>query len=48
MIPAKREQLRKLKAEHGGKVLGEIKVENALGGMRYSPPLPPLSCEDYS
>jgi citrate synthase len=35
VIPAKREQLKKLKAEHGNKVIGEIKVENAIGGMRY-------------
>lgn len=35
VIPAKREQLKKLKAEHGNKVIGEIKVENVIGGMRY-------------
>ncbi|KAI5799508.1 citrate synthase-like protein, partial [Pyronema domesticum] len=34
VIPAKREQLKKLKAEHGNKVIGEIKVENVIGGMR--------------
>lgn len=34
VIPVKREQLKKLKAEHGHKSLGEIKVENAIGGMR--------------
>jgi len=34
VIPAKREQLKKLKTEHGHKVLGEIKVGNAIGGMR--------------
>ncbi|RPA99094.1 citrate synthase [Choiromyces venosus 120613-1] len=34
VIPVKREMLKKLKAEHGGKVLGEVKVENAIGGMR--------------
>jgi citrate synthase len=35
VIPAKRKQLEKLKAEHGQKVLCEVKVENAIGGMRY-------------
>jgi citrate synthase len=35
VIPAKRELLKKVKA-HGGKVIGEVKVENAIGGMRYS------------
>lgn len=35
VIPAKRKQLGELKAEHGQKVLGEVKVENAIGGMRY-------------
>lgn len=34
VIPAKRERLKKLKVEHGEKVLGEVKVENAIGGMR--------------
>ncbi|KAI5853904.1 citrate synthase-like protein [Tricharina praecox] len=34
VIPAKREQLKQLKAVHGQKVLGEITVENAIGGMR--------------
>ncbi|KAG0128293.1 citrate synthase-like protein [Tuber indicum] len=34
IIPAKREALKRLKAEHGQKVLGEVKVENAIGGMR--------------
>ncbi|KAG5999562.1 hypothetical protein E4U43_001993 [Claviceps pusilla] len=33
VIPAKRELLRKVKA-HGGKTIGEVKVENTLGGMR--------------
>ncbi|CUS13852.1 unnamed protein product [Tuber aestivum] len=33
VIPAKREMLKKLKVEHGEKVLGEVKVENAIGGM---------------
>ncbi|PNY28525.1 Citrate synthase, partial [Tolypocladium capitatum] len=32
-IPAKRELLRRVKA-HGGRTIGEVKVENALGGMR--------------
>jgi hypothetical protein len=35
VIPGKREQLKKLKTEHGNKTLGEIKVEQAIGGMRY-------------
>ncbi|KAG0642448.1 citrate synthase-like protein [Tuber brumale] len=34
VIPGKREALKRLKAEHGQKVLGEVKVENAIGGMR--------------
>jgi citrate synthase len=39
VIPVKREMLKKLKAEHGQKSLGEVKVENAIGGMRsVSPP----------
>ncbi|GAO18847.1 uncharacterized protein UV8b_01793 [Ustilaginoidea virens] len=33
VIPAKRELLKKVKA-HGGKTIGEVKVENTLGGMR--------------
>lgn len=33
-IPAKRELLKKVKAM-GGKVIGEVKVENTIGGMRY-------------
>jgi citrate synthase len=33
VIPAKRELLKKVKA-HGDKVIGEVKVENTLGGMR--------------
>ncbi|KAK4102342.1 citrate synthase-like protein [Parathielavia hyrcaniae] len=32
-IPAKRELLKKVKA-HGSKVIGEVKVENTIGGMR--------------
>ncbi|KAI9854536.1 MAG: hypothetical protein M1824_000301 [Vezdaea acicularis] len=34
VIPAKRELLKKVKSEHGSKVIGEVKVENAIGGMR--------------
>ncbi|KAI5809787.1 citrate synthase-like protein [Peziza echinospora] len=34
VIPEKREQLKKLKAEHGHKSLGDVKVDMALGGMR--------------
>ncbi|MCJ1311565.1 hypothetical protein MMC25_005238 [Agyrium rufum] len=33
IIPAKRELLKKVKS-HGDKVIGEIKVENVIGGMR--------------
>ncbi|KAK4946478.1 hypothetical protein LTR28_007810 [Elasticomyces elasticus] len=33
VIPAKRELLKKVKS-HGGKTIGEVKVENTLGGMR--------------
>lgn len=33
VIPAKRELLKKVKA-HGSKVIGELKVENTIGGMR--------------
>jgi citrate synthase len=33
-IPAKRELLKKVKAL-GDKTIGEVKVENTLGGMRY-------------
>jgi citrate synthase len=32
-IPAKRELLRKVKAL-GGKTIGEVKIENTIGGMR--------------
>lgn len=35
VIPEKRELLKKVKS-HGGKVIGEVKVENALGGMRFA------------
>ncbi|KAA8904968.1 citrate synthase-like protein [Sphaerosporella brunnea] len=34
VIPGKREQLQKLKAEHGSKALGQVTVEQAIGGMR--------------
>jgi citrate synthase len=33
-IPAKRELLKKVKAL-GSKTIGEVKVENTIGGMRY-------------
>ncbi|KAJ8700236.1 hypothetical protein PTI98_003280 [Pleurotus ostreatus] len=34
VIPAKQEQLKKLKTEHAQAVVGDIKVENIIGGMR--------------
>ncbi|GJJ12088.1 hypothetical protein Clacol_006329 [Clathrus columnatus] len=34
IIPAKRARLQKLKLEHSQKTIGEIKVENIIGGMR--------------
>jgi hypothetical protein len=34
VIPAKQEALKKLRAEHGSAVVGDIKVENIIGGMR--------------
>ncbi|KAL0946989.1 hypothetical protein HGRIS_013135 [Hohenbuehelia grisea] len=34
VIPAKQEQLKKLKAEHSQAVIGDVKVENIIGGMR--------------
>ncbi|KAI0318627.1 citrate synthase-like protein, partial [Amylostereum chailletii] len=34
IIPAKQEQLKKLKAEHSQTVIGDVKVENIIGGMR--------------
>ncbi|KDR81541.1 hypothetical protein GALMADRAFT_239546 [Galerina marginata CBS 339.88] len=34
VIPAKQEQLKKLKTEHGQAVLGDVKVDNVIGGMR--------------
>ena len=33
LIPAKRELLKKVKS-HANKVIGEVKVENTIGGMR--------------
>ena len=48
VIPAKRELLKKVKS-HASKTIGEVKVENTLGGMRYTLPdmpsvrlIPPL------
>jgi citrate synthase len=35
IIPAKRELLKKVKT-HGDKVIGEVKIENTIGGMRYA------------
>jgi citrate synthase len=35
VLPAKRELLKKVKAQ-ADKKLGDVKVENALGGMRYA------------
>ncbi|KAF8201448.1 citrate synthase-like protein [Pholiota molesta] len=34
VIPVKQEQLKKFKAEHGNTVVGEVKVDNIIGGMR--------------
>lgn len=34
VIPAKQEQLKQLKAEHGQTSVGDVKVENIIGGMR--------------
>ncbi|CAA7271767.1 unnamed protein product [Cyclocybe aegerita] len=34
VIPAKQEQLKKLKTEHGNAVVGDVKVDNIIGGMR--------------
>ncbi|KAJ7685116.1 citrate synthase-like protein [Mycena polygramma] len=34
VIPVKQEQLKKLKAEHAQTVVGDVKVENIIGGMR--------------
>lgn len=38
------ERFKKLKKEYGSKVLGEVTVEQALGGMRGIPVGPPLLC----
>ncbi|KAI4154932.1 MAG: hypothetical protein L6R39_001329 [Caloplaca ligustica] len=35
VIPAKRELLKKVKS-HASKTIGEVKIENTLGGMRYA------------
>jgi citrate synthase len=35
VLPAKRELLKKVKS-HADKKIGEVKVENTLGGMRYA------------
>ncbi|KAJ7452495.1 citrate synthase [Mycena galericulata] len=34
VIPGKQEQLKKLKTEHAQTVIGDVKVENIIGGMR--------------
>ncbi|KAI9808375.1 MAG: hypothetical protein M1826_004190 [Phylliscum demangeonii] len=34
LIPGRRERLKKLRTEYGSRVIGDIKVENVLGGMR--------------
>ena len=34
IIPAKREFLKKIKGQYGSKVIGDVKVENVIGGMR--------------
>ncbi|EJU05452.1 citrate synthase [Dacryopinax primogenitus] len=34
IIPEKQEQLKALRLNHGGDVIGDIKVENVIGGMR--------------
>lgn len=34
VVPKKQEQLKKLKADYNDKSLGEIKLENLIGGMR--------------
>ncbi|GLB35022.1 putative citrate synthase family protein [Lyophyllum shimeji] len=34
VIPAKQEQLKRLKTEHGQAVIGDVKIENIIGGMR--------------
>lgn len=45
VIPEKRELLKKFKAEHGHKTLCEVKVENAIGGMRFALSLLPFKVE---
>ena len=45
VLPAKRELLKKVKA-HADKKLGDVKVENALGGMRYEPRIYLKACSD--
>jgi hypothetical protein len=35
VIPEKRELLKKVKA-HASKVIGEVKIENTIGGMRFA------------
>jgi hypothetical protein len=37
IIPEKREKFKKFKADYGQRSLGEVKVENAIGGMRFVP-----------
>lgn len=34
VVPAKQEQLKRLKADYNDRSLGEIKLENLIGGMR--------------
>lgn len=34
VIPEKKELLKKVKS-HGGKAIGQVKIENTIGGMRY-------------
>lgn len=34
VVPIKQQRLKQLKAEHGQAVIGDVKVENVLGGMR--------------
>jgi len=46
VIPAKRELLKKVKS-HADKKLGEVKVENTLGGMRCALPTSTLSARAY-
>lgn len=37
IIPEKREKFKRFKADYGQKSLGDVKVENAIGGMRFVP-----------